>query len=76
MKVFLNLVIFDPETIEDSATFDKPATLSAGIQSVYVNGVKTFADGQLTGHRSGRYIGKKKLSLKSVYIQTKDSFES
>ena len=59
-----DLVIFDPETIEDSSTFNKPATLSAGIQSVYVNGVKTFADSQLTGHRSGRYIGKEKAVVK------------
>jgi N-acyl-D-aspartate/D-glutamate deacylase len=61
-----DLVIFDPETIEDTATFDKPATISAGIESVYVNGVETFSNGQSTGQRSGRYIGREKAVLKEL----------
>ena len=61
-----DLVIFDPHTIEDTGTFDKPATLSTGIESVFVNGIETFSKGQLTGQRSGRYIGREKTALKEL----------
>ncbi|MCM8530304.1 MAG: amidohydrolase family protein [Lentisphaeraceae bacterium] len=63
---YADLVVFDPETIEDTGTFSKPATLSTGIESVYVNGIKTFSDGQLTGQRSGRYIGRDKATIKEL----------
>jgi N-acyl-D-aspartate/D-glutamate deacylase len=65
-----DLVIFDPETICDKATFDQPATLSSGIKKVFVNGIETFAEGSLTGQQNGRYVGKEKASIDKVLIGT------
>ena len=36
------------------------------IESVFVNGIETFSKGQLTGQRSGRYIGREKTALKEL----------
>jgi N-acyl-D-amino-acid deacylase len=49
-------VVFDPATIRDVATFDKPTVPSAGIELVIVNGCVTYRDGALTGERAGGMI--------------------
>ncbi|MEP9373814.1 D-aminoacylase [Mesorhizobium sp. KR1-2] len=54
---FADLVVFDPATIIDAATFDKPIAPATGIEALFVNGrmAYTSADGSISG-RSGRFI--------------------
>jgi N-acyl-D-amino-acid deacylase len=51
-----DLVLFDPETVIDRATPEKPDALSAGIQSVWVNGELVYQDGAKTGMQPGKII--------------------
>jgi N-acyl-D-amino-acid deacylase len=53
---YADLVIFDPETITDHATFDKPHQYSTGVQHVFVNGVQVLKDGEHTGATPGRWV--------------------
>jgi N-acyl-D-amino-acid deacylase len=53
---YADLVIFDPDTIADTATFDEPTTPAAGIDLVMVNGRATWRDGAHTGARPGRAL--------------------
>ena len=49
-----DVVIFDPETIADRATYEKPHQLSVGIKDVFVNGTKVVHEGRHTGSKPGR----------------------
>ncbi|MCD2424666.1 D-aminoacylase [Niabella pedocola] len=49
-----DIVIFDPEKVQDRATFDKPHAYSTGFQYVLVNGKVTVDEGKHTGVRAGR----------------------
>jgi N-acyl-D-amino-acid deacylase len=51
-----DLVLFDPATIDDVATYDDPRRHPSGIRSVWVNGVAVVADGAPTGARPGRTL--------------------
>ncbi|MGQ0737293.1 MAG: N-acyl-D-amino-acid deacylase family protein [Acidobacteriota bacterium] len=51
-----DLVIFDPETVEDKSTFEDPNHYSVGVSYVFVNGRAVVADGKITGERPGRPI--------------------
>ncbi|RAX44099.1 D-aminoacylase [Arthrobacter sp. AQ5-06] len=51
-----DLVLFDPDTVRDEATFDNPRQASAGIHFVFVNGLAAIDGGQPTGARSGRAL--------------------
>jgi N-acyl-D-amino-acid deacylase len=51
-----DLVVFDPERIRDTATFERPTQPAAGIDAVYVNGVAVWRDGAATGARPGRVL--------------------
>ncbi len=53
---FADIVIFDPETIQDHATFDKPHQLSTGVQHVWVNGKHVLKDGVHTGNKPGKFL--------------------
>lgn len=53
-----DLVLFDPETVTDVATFDNPHRLASGIPHVFVSGVPVIRDGQHTGARPGRALRK------------------
>lgn len=53
---FADVVVFDPATIKDHATFDKPHQLSTGVSAVFVNGVLTVRDGEHTGAKAGRVV--------------------
>ena len=53
---YADLVIFDPDTIIDSATFDDPIRPAQGIEQVMVNGRVVWKDGQHTGVRPGRAL--------------------
>jgi N-acyl-D-amino-acid deacylase len=51
-----DLVLFDPETIADRATFEQPRTPAAGIAEVIVNGRTVWRAGGPTGARPGRAL--------------------
>lgn len=53
---FADLVMFDPETILDTATFEQPMTPAAGIDMVMVAGRTVWREGAATGARPGRAI--------------------
>jgi N-acyl-D-aspartate/D-glutamate deacylase len=53
-----DLVLFDPERVRDVATFEKPQHAAEGIDAVWVNGVLSYRDGQLTGERAGCFIAR------------------
>jgi N-acyl-D-amino-acid deacylase len=53
---FADLVVFDPATVRDAATFDEPARPSAGIDLVMVNGAPVWRGGRATGERPGRVL--------------------
>jgi len=53
---FADLVAFDPDTVIDRATFEKPHQYPVGIPLVIVNGVITIRDGEQSGKRGGRGI--------------------
>ena len=51
-----DLVIFDPDTITDHATYEVPKQLATGMQWVLVNGIAVIADGRMTGARPGKVL--------------------
>ena len=53
---FADLVIFNPETIQDHATFSEPHQLSTGMIHVFVNGEQVLKDGEHTGAKPGRVV--------------------
>jgi N-acyl-D-amino-acid deacylase len=53
---FADVVIFDPATIQDHATYEKPHQLATGVQDVWVNGVRALQNGTATGAASGRVV--------------------
>jgi N-acyl-D-aspartate/D-glutamate deacylase len=54
--LFADIVVFDPATIADTATYDKPHQYPTGIQHVIVNGVPVLDPQGLTGARPGRVL--------------------
>jgi N-acyl-D-amino-acid deacylase len=48
-----DVVVFDPETVADNASFERPAVYPSGIEHVFVNGRPAVRDGALTGERAG-----------------------
>jgi N-acyl-D-aspartate/D-glutamate deacylase len=54
---FADLVVFDPATILDTATYDDPKRFSAGVEQVYVNGALSWETGATTVRRAGRLVG-------------------
>ncbi|HTW78775.1 MAG TPA: D-aminoacylase [Terracidiphilus sp.] len=54
--MWADVVIFDPTTIRDLATYDQPNQLSAGMDYVLVNGVPVIANGKMTGALPGKVL--------------------
>jgi N-acyl-D-amino-acid deacylase len=53
---FADLVLFDPETVLDRATFAQPLELPVGIKAVFVNGVQVWSEDRPTGAKPGRVL--------------------
>lgn len=53
---FADLVVFDPVTVQDRATYEDPHCLPVGIRHVWVNGVQVLANGKHTGALPGRIV--------------------
>jgi len=53
-----DVVVFDPKTVRDAATFERPHAYAEGLPYVLVNGIVTVRDGQHTGAREGRVLSR------------------
>jgi len=54
--MYADLLIFDPETVGDRATYEKPHQLSVGIRDVMVNGQFVVRDAKHTGAKPGKMV--------------------
>ena len=53
---YADLALFDPNEIQDHATFDKPQQFSTGMAHVFVNGVQVLKNGEHTGELPGQVV--------------------
>ena len=53
---FADVVVFDPQTIADRATFEKPHQYAVGMKHVFVNGTAVLRDGEHTGAFPGQVV--------------------
>jgi len=53
---YADIVIFDPETVSDHATFEAPHALASGVEHVWVNGGHVIKDGKHTGALPGKVV--------------------
>jgi len=54
--MFADVVVFDPQTIADRATFENPHQYSVGVKHLFVNGVQVLKDGEHTDAKPGRAL--------------------
>jgi N-acyl-D-amino-acid deacylase len=54
--MYADVVVFDPKTIVDRATYEQPNQLSVGVRELLVNGVAVVEDGRHTGAKPGRIV--------------------
>jgi N-acyl-D-amino-acid deacylase len=54
--MFADIVVFDPATVGDRATFEKPHQYAVGMKHVFVNGAQVLKDGEHTGTKPGRAL--------------------
>jgi N-acyl-D-amino-acid deacylase len=53
---FADVAVFDPASVQDHATFEKPRQLATGVSEVFVNGVEVIHAGEHTGAKPGRVV--------------------
>ncbi|MCO4812968.1 MAG: D-aminoacylase [Gammaproteobacteria bacterium] len=53
---FADIVVFDPDAVQDHATFAKPLQYATGVEHVFVNGEQVLKDGEHTGATPGRVV--------------------
>jgi N-acyl-D-amino-acid deacylase len=53
---YADVVVFDPATVQDHATFEQPHQLSTGVRDVFVNGTAVLRGGEHTGATPGRVV--------------------
>ena len=53
---YADVVVFDPATVQDHATFEKPKQLATGVRDVFVNGIQVWRNGKHTGAKPGRFV--------------------
>jgi len=56
---FADIVIFNPQTVIDNATFENPHRFSSGIKEVLVNGKLVIEEGKLTSSLPGKFLRRK-----------------
>lgn len=54
--MYADVVVFDPATIQEHTTYEKPNQASTGVREVFVNGVEVIRDGRHTGAKPGRVV--------------------
>jgi N-acyl-D-amino-acid deacylase len=65
-----DVVVFDPETVTDHATYTAPHQLSSGIEHVWVNGEAVLRDGEHTGAMPGARVGLARPAVKAARLTT------
>src|SRR5204863_9254216 len=53
---YADVVVFNPATVQDHATFAKPHQYATGVIHVFVNGTQVLKNGEHTGAKPGRFI--------------------
>ena len=53
---YADVVVFNPASVQDHATFEKPKQLATGVNDVFINGVQVLRDGKHTGAKPGRFL--------------------
>ena len=53
---YADIVVFDPDTISDHATYEKPHQYATGMVHVFVNGTQVLKNGEHTGAKPGRFV--------------------
>ncbi len=54
--MYADVVVFDPQRIQENSTYEKPLQLSTGMHVVLINGVEVVRDGRHTGAKPGRIV--------------------
>ena len=54
--MYADVVLFDPQTIQEHSTYERPLQLSTGVKTVLINGVEVVRDGRHTGAKPGRIV--------------------
>jgi N-acyl-D-amino-acid deacylase len=54
--MYADVVVFDPATIQEHSTYEKPNQASTGVRGVFVNGVEVIREGKHTGAKPGRVV--------------------
>ena len=63
---YADIAVFDPATVIDRATFEKPTTPAAGIEHVFVNGRPVWTEGKPSGERPGRALRRQQLHAEAA----------
>jgi len=63
-----DLVLFDPDTVRDMATFDQPRQRATGIAAVWVNGMLSYHQGSAQPGRAGRYLPRQAATRQDAVI--------
>jgi N-acyl-D-amino-acid deacylase len=75
--MYADVAVFDPATIADRATFERPHQYAVGMKHVFVNGVQALKDGEHTGATPGRALfGPGRISLTRRQPETDASLEA
>ena len=56
MGDYADVVVFDPATVQDHATYDRPQQFVTGVSEVFVNGMEALRNGEPTAAHSGRFV--------------------
>src|SRR5215472_12676545 len=65
---YADIVVFDPSTVLDRATFEAPTRPAAGIEHVFVNGRPVWSGGKPTGERPGRALRRQQLQQEARQV--------
>lgn len=66
LGAFADLVLFNPSTIKDTATFANPISTAQGIEAVFVNGQLSYQAGEVAPTRAGRFLYRSQFKPETV----------